>query len=106
MKRATVSLIVLSTLLAMLLTGCGANGAGSAGAAPTNMPIESMMPDPSDGVVNDTDGIIGSNGDGTTRAGGAGNQSGTNGANGAAGRNGTSGTGGMTDRKSGQTAIG
>ena len=62
MKRAMVYLIAISTLLTALLSGCGEMKRPGT-ADPTPAPKETvspadMMPDESDGIVNDTDGII------------------------------------------------
>ena len=70
MKRATVYIVVL-TMIAALLSGCGENSGNKNGTqatkppqatvspstAPTILP-ETMMPDEEDGIVRDDDGII------------------------------------------------
>ena len=117
MKRAMVYLIVLSALMTALLSGCGESKANPSDTVPgtvppaapeTTMLPENMLPDESDGVVNDTDGIItegdnggslgGVTGNGTaggTTIGGSGSTSGgTTGGQGGMGV-GTNGTGSM-----------
>ena len=105
MKRAMVYLIVLSALVTSLLSGCGESGTNSSGAASGTAPAapettllpKNMMPDESDGVVNDTDGMIteGDNGgslSGITGNGTAGDSNGST-FNGAAGGQGSLGVG-------------
>ena len=63
MKRAMVYLIAISALLTALLSGCGEQRTNQQTTPPTAAPEttilpETMMPDESDGVVGDTDGII------------------------------------------------
>ena len=62
MKRTTVYLLILTVLMAALLTGCGEYRPNDPGTSPTPSataaPSASMMPDPSDGVVDDTDGSL------------------------------------------------
>jgi len=63
MKRAMVYLIALSALLTALLTGCGEGRMNQPGTTPTSAPEttilpEQNMPDETDGIVGDTDGII------------------------------------------------
>ena len=63
-----VYLIAISTLLTALLSGCGEtkrpNTAETTPAPKETMLPADMMPDESDGIVNDTDGIITENDNG------------------------------------------
>lgn len=59
--KKTLGCVVVLTLLLSLLAGCGEMGRKD-GVLPTvepTAPITSMMPDVTDGVVTDDDGIIG-----------------------------------------------
>ena len=55
MKKLLASAMALSCLL---LCACGAMTADNGVGYETPMPMESMMPDPADGVVKDRDGVI------------------------------------------------
>lgn len=60
MKKFIVSLMAF---VCLFLCACG-NMYDYSGTAPeTQLPMESMMPDPEDGVVTDRDGVIEDNGD-------------------------------------------
>ena len=63
MKRAMVYILILTMAFSVLLSGCGEKKPGSSGADAAQQPKttvqpETMMPDPDDGVVKDTDGKI------------------------------------------------
>ena len=45
-------------LICLFLCACGSYSFDNGAAPETAMPMESMMPDLEDGIVNDTDGII------------------------------------------------
>ena len=82
MKRAMVYLIAISALVSALLSGCGEMGTKAPATTPApsatvkpqeTMLPETMLPDESDGIVKDTDGIIedSDTGTGTTADSGA-----------------------------------
>ena len=64
MKRAMIYLIAISALLTALLSGCGENvGKNPTTTPPASNPNVTMKPEVgepnvSDGVINDTDGVI------------------------------------------------
>lgn len=64
MKRAMIYLIAISALLTAILSGCGEHAMKNPNPnAPTTTPDVTMQPeigepDVSDGVINDTDGMI------------------------------------------------
>lgn len=66
MKKTMAWVLVLGVLCAALLTGCGETAGDGNGNNTTDTPAsgsdnvpETMLPDVNDGVVDDTDGIIG-----------------------------------------------
>ena len=66
MKKTMVCALALAVLCAALLTGCGEMSGNGNGNNTTDTPTsgsdnvpETMLPDVNDGIVDDTDGIIG-----------------------------------------------
>ncbi|MBE6998458.1 MAG: hypothetical protein E7427_09875 [Ruminococcaceae bacterium] len=113
MKKAMVYILALTLAFTALLAGCGeTRGTGSDTAAPSATPQatvlpENMMPDPEDGEVNDRDGIITDDDNGTdTKSDTAAERTANGNANGSAagigngiGKNSTTGTGMMSASK-------
>ena len=59
MKSAMVYVLALSLLLTALLSGCGdIRGSNGRTDLPTASPEHTILPDPEDGEVRDSDGII------------------------------------------------